>query len=247
MAGHSAFKNIMHRKDAQDGRRARLFNKLAREITVAARTGFPEPQANPRLRSAILAARAHNMPRERIERAVKGRGGEQYQYEEVHYEGYGPAKVALMVETLTDNRRRTVAELRTLFGKHGGSLEANGAVRFRFERVGTIIYACEGDEGERIFETALEAGAEDIRFEAGECEILTEPNELARLREIMEIGYGSPLQARLGWRALDHVALQPDDARRLLELMRVLDDHEDVQYVSGNFTFDQEFIDNFVS
>lgn len=240
MAGHSAFKNIMHRKNAQDGKRARLFSKLAREITVAARIGSPDVSANPRLRSAIQAARAHNVPRERIERATRRRdNGQQEQYEEIVYEGYGPGGVALMVDTLTDNRRRTVAELRTLFSKHLGSLETNGAVRFRFVRVGSVTYACEYDQGEHMFELALEAGAEDIRFSDDKCEVLTLPDQLLRVREIMEAEYGSPLAARLSWRALDSVELRPDDASGLMELLKALDGHEDVQQVSGNFVFDR--------
>lgn len=247
MAGHSAFKNIMHRKDAQDGRRARLFNKLAREITVAARIGSPDALANPRLRSAMQAARAHNMPRGRIERAMKGRGGQQEQYEEIVYQGYGPGGVALMVDSLTDNRRRTVAELRTLFSKHSGSLETNGAVRFRFTRVGSITYACRYDQSNRMFELALEAGVEDIHFSDGKCEILTRPDQLTQIREIIEAEYGSPLTARLSWQALDNVELQPDDASSLMELLKALDDNQDVQQVSSNFEFDQELTDEIAS
>ena len=167
MAGHSQFKNIMHRKGAQDIKRAKMFNKFAREIAVAAKSGLPDPAANPRLRAAIIAARAQNMPKDRIDRAVKSGspGGDDANYEEVRYEGYGPGGIALIVEALTDNRNRTAAEVRSAFTKHGGTLGETGSVAFMFSRIGLIVYPAKAAEPDAMFEAALEAGAENVEFE----------------------------------------------------------------------------------
>ncbi|MEE2746101.1 MAG: YebC/PmpR family DNA-binding transcriptional regulator, partial [Pseudomonadota bacterium] len=165
MAGHSQFKNIMYRKGAQDSKRAKLFSKLIREISVAARSGIPELDKNPRLRSAVTAARAANMPKDNIERAIKKAAGgdDSESFEEIRYEGYGPGGVAIIVEALTDNRNRTASELRTAFSKHGGNLGETGAVSFMFDRVGLVHYPVESGNAETIFDAALEAGAEDVQ------------------------------------------------------------------------------------
>src|SRR5512143_3196231 len=177
MAGHSQFKNIMYRKGAQDARRARAFTKLIRELTVAARTGIPDPAANPRLRSAVIAARMANMPKDTIERAIRrgagAEGGEQY--EEVRYEGYGPGGVALIVEALTDNRNRTASEVRAAFGRHGGTMGETGSVSYLFERVGLIHYSAAAADAAAVFEAALEAGAEDLRSDESGHEICCRP------------------------------------------------------------------------
>ena len=177
MAGHSQFKNIMYRKGAQDAKRARAFTKLIRELTVAARAGLPDPAANPRLRSAVIAARTANMPKDTIERAIKrGAGAEGIeQFEEIRYEGYGPGGVALIVEALTDNRNRTASEVRAAFGRHGGTLGESGSVSFMFERVGLVQYPPEAASAEAMFEAALEAGAEDVQSAESGHESIARP------------------------------------------------------------------------
>jgi YebC/PmpR family DNA-binding regulatory protein len=237
MAGHSQFKNIMYRKGAQDAKRARAFTKLIREITVAARTGLPDPAANPRLRSAIMAARAVNMPKDTIDRAIKrgsgGEGGEQY--EEVRYEGYGPGGVAMIVEALTDNRNRTATEVRTAFGKFGGTLGESGSVSFLFERVGLIHYPAGAGTPDEMFEAALEAGADNV--ESGEAghDIVCKPDDLGAVRESLESRFGAAEAARLDWRPRTTVAVSEDDLQSLIKLLGALDDNDDVQRVTANF------------
>jgi YebC/PmpR family DNA-binding regulatory protein len=245
MAGHSQFKNIMHRKGAQDARRARLFNKIAREITVSAKSGMPDPAANPRLRAAIQAARAQNMPKDRIERAIKqgSPGGDDANYEEVRYEGYGPGGVALIVEALTDNRNRTAAEVRSAFTKNGGTLGETGSVAFMFNRIGLITYPAATAGAEEMFEAALEAGAENVESFDEVHEVATALEDLSAVRDALEARFGTPDSAKLTWKPLNTVSPDDEAAQTLLKLIDVLDDNDDVQSVSGNFEIPEETLE----
>ncbi len=237
MAGHSQFKNIMHRKGAQDIKRAKIFNKLTREIAVAAKSGLPDPAANPRLRAAIQAARVQNMPRDRIERAIKSGspGGDTASYEEVRYEGYGPGRVALIVEALTDNRNRTAAEIRSAFGKHGGSLGETNSVAFLFNRVGQIFYPAGTAGADAMFEAALEAGADNVDSDEDGHTITTSVEGFSGVRDALDARFGPAESARLGWEPLNTVAPDEEAAATLLKLIDVLEDNDDVQTVEGNF------------
>jgi YebC/PmpR family DNA-binding regulatory protein len=237
MAGHSQFKNIMHRKGAQDARRGRQFAKLIREITVAARQGLPDPAFNPRLRAAILAARQANMPKDTVDRAIKkatgGTGGEDYA--EVRYEGYGPAGVAIIVEALTDNRNRTASEIRSAFAKHGGALGETNSVSFLFNRLGVIRYPASAGTADDVLEAAIEAGAENVDSDAEAHEITTATEDFFAVRDSLESRLGAPESARLDWRPTTSVSLDEARAAALLKLLEVLDESEDVQNVYANF------------
>ena len=237
MAGHSQFKNIMYRKGAQDAKRAKAFTKLIRELTTAARTGLPDPNANPRLRAALIAARTANMSKDTIERAIKrGAGGEDSaNYEEVRYEGYGPGGVAIIVEALTDNRNRTVSDLRTTFSKHGGALGETNSVSFLFERKGMVRYPARAASAEAMFDAALEAGAENVESDAESHEATSAPEDFARLRDQLEAKFGAPQEARLVWRPTTTVPVDAGAAESLLKLVDILEDNDDVQTVSANF------------
>ena len=245
MAGHSQFKNIMHRKGAQDVKRAKMFNKLAREISVAAKSGLPDPAANPRLRAAIIAARTQNMPKDRIDRAIKSGspGGDDGNYEEVRYEGYGPGGIALIVEALTDNRNRTAAEVRSAFTKHGGSLGETGSVAFMFSRIGLIVYPAKAAGAEAMFEAALEAGAENVDSTDDVHEITTSMEDMSAVRDALEEKFGPAESAALTWKPVNTVAPDEDTAASLLKLIDVLDDNDDVQTVSGNFDIPNELLE----
>jgi YebC/PmpR family DNA-binding regulatory protein len=246
MAGHSQFKNIMHRKGAQDAKRAKVFTKLIRELTVAARSGMPDPGANPRLRAAIQAARAGNMPRDTIDRAIKrGAGGEDgANYEEVRYEGYGPGSVAIIVEALTDNRNRTASEVRSAFSKNGGALGETNSVSFMFDRIGSIRYGVEAADAEAMFEAALEAGADNVESSEDGHEITCAPDDLGTVREVLEGKFGTPDHARLDWRPQTLVPVASEDtARTLLKLLDILDDNDDVQRVQANFDIPDDIMD----
>jgi len=237
MAGHSQFKNIMHRKGAQDARRARKFAKLIREITVSARQGLPEPSHNPRLRAAIAAAREENMPRDTIERAIKkaigaGAGDD---YVEVRYEGFGPHGVAVIVEALTDNRNRTASDIRAALSKHGGSLGETNSVAFMFERRGVIRYAPDKAEADAMFEAALEAGAANVESGPDGHEITTEIADLHAVRDALEAKFGPPGEARFEWRPATTVPLDEEQARSVLRLLDALDEYDDVQNVFANY------------
>jgi YebC/PmpR family DNA-binding regulatory protein len=240
MAGHSQFKNIMYRKGAQDAKRAKVFTKLIRELTVAARSGAADPDMNPRLRTAMAAAKAANMPKDTMERAVKrGSGGaDDAAFEEVRYEGYGPGGVALIVEALTDNRNRTAADLRTAFSKHGGSLGETGSVSFLFDRVGLIRYAADAASPDDMFEAAVDAGSDDV--ESGEAghEILCAPDHLSAVRDDLEQRFGAPAAAHLDWRPQTTVPVDETAAQTLFHLLDALDDADDVQRVATNFEVD---------
>ncbi|MGF1640737.1 MAG: YebC/PmpR family DNA-binding transcriptional regulator [Rhodospirillales bacterium] len=237
MAGHSQFKNIMYRKGAQDAKRAKAFTKLIRELTVAAKSGLPDPDANPRLRLAVAAARAANMPKDTIERAIRrGAGAEgEAQYEEIRYEGYGPGGVALIVEALTDNRNRTASEVRAAFGKHGGSLGETGSVSFMFDRIGIIHYPPDAAGAEDMFEAALDAGATDVSSDGDGHEISCVPDDLSSIRDALERRFGPVDAARLDWRPNVTVSVDEDRAVSLFKLLDALEDNDDVQRVAANF------------
>ena len=236
MAGHSQFKNIMHRKGRQDAVRARLFTRLQREIQVASRAGLPDPGSNPRLRAAIQAAKAANMPKDNIERAIKrGQGGEGESYEEVRYEGYGPGGVAVIVEALTDNRNRTASAVRSTFAKHGGSLGETNSVSYQFNRVGSIRYPAEVADADTMLEAAIEAGADDVESNEEGHEIVCAPDELDAVREALEARFGPPEQAALSWRPQATVPVDDERAEGLFKMLQALDDNDDVQRVVANF------------
>ncbi len=238
MAGHSQFKNIMHRKGAQDAKRAKVFTKIIRELTVSAKTGLPDPAANPRLRAAVQAAKEANMPKDTMERAIKrgSGGGDDTNFEEVRYEGYGPGSVAIIVEGLTDNRNRTASEVRSAFGKHGGNLGETNSVSFMFDRIGAIHYKVEVASSEDMFEAALEAGAENVESTEDGHEITCSPDDLGAVREALETRFGAPTSARLDWKPQTTVPIGDEQtAQALLKLLDVLEDNDDVQRVQANF------------
>ena len=241
MAGHSQFKNIMHRKGAQDAKKAKVFTKIIRELTVAAR-GNPDPNANPRLRAAMTAAREQNMPKDTMERAIKrGAGGEDTaNYEEIRYEGYGPGGVAIIIEALTDNRNRTAGDIRTAFGKHGGALGETNSVSFMFERIGNITYPAKAASADAMFEAALEAGARDVDSTADNHEVICAPEDFAALSEALEKKFGAPAQAALIWRPQTTVPVDEEVAQSVLKLIDVLDDNDDVRTVFANFEVSDE-------
>ena len=237
MAGHSQFKNIMHRKGAQDARRARQFAKIIREITVSARQGLPDPGSNPRLRAAVTAARQANMPKDTVDRAIKkaaGAGGGD-DYAEVRYEGYGPAGVAVIVEALTDNRNRTASDIRSAFSKHGGALGETNSVSFMFSRMGAIRYAASAGSADDVLEAAIEAGADNAESDTEWHEVTCAVEEFFAVRDALEARFGAPDSARLDWRPTTSVTLDEDRAGSLLKLLDVLEDNDDVQNVYANF------------
>jgi YebC/PmpR family DNA-binding regulatory protein len=236
MAGHSQFKNIMHRKGAQDAKRARLFARLTREIIVAAREGLADPALNPRLRGAMAAARAANMPRDNIERAIKrATGGEDTaHYQDVRYEGFAPGGVAVIIEALTDNRNRTASEIRTAFAKHGGTLAETGSVSHQFTHVGSIVFPARVGTAEAIFEAAVDGGANDVESSASGHEVLCDVEAFNTVRDALESRLGPPSSARLIWRALMDVPVSGETAVAVLELLDMLEDTDDVQQVFAN-------------
>ncbi|MDO6413778.1 YebC/PmpR family DNA-binding transcriptional regulator [Sphingomonas sp. BIUV-7] len=244
MAGHSKYKNIMHRKGAQDKKRAVLFSKLSREITVAARAGLPDIAMNSRLRSAVIAARKEGMPRDNIERSInKAAGNEGETYDEIRYEGFGPGGVALIVETLTDNRNRTATNVRLAFSKNGGNLGAPGAVSHGFDRLGLISYPASAGDAEKVFEAALEAGAEDVESNEDGHSIWTAQENLHEVAKGIEPVLGEPEGIKLVWRPQTSVDVSAEDAETLMKLIDALDDDDDVQNVSGNYEISDEIME----
>ncbi len=238
MAGHSQFKNIMHRKGRQDATRGKIFNKIAREITVAAKSGLPDPAANPRLRAAMAEARANNMPRERIERAIKAGqpgGADAANYEEVRYEGYGPGGVALIVEALTDNRNRTAAEIRTAFGKNGGALGETNSVSFMFTRCGQIVFAAKVASADAMLEAVIEAGGDNVESDTETHSVTTSVEDFGAARAALESKFGEAQSAKLAWLPNMQTPITGDAAAALLKLIETLDDNDDVQTVYGNY------------
>jgi YebC/PmpR family DNA-binding regulatory protein len=236
MAGHSQFKNIMHRKGRQDKVKSKLFSKLAREITVSAKLGLPDPAMNPRLRAAVLAARAENMPKDNIDRAIKkAAGGDAEHYDEVRYEGYGPGGVAVIVEVLTDNRNRTAGEVRATFTKSGGNLAETGAVSFMFDHVGVVEYDAKAASADAMLEAAIDAGAEDVVSSDAGHEIYTAADSLGAVAKALEQKFGEPRKAALTWKPQNTVAIDDQQGEKLLRLIETLNEHDDVQQVYANF------------
>ena len=244
MAGHSQFKNIMYRKGAQDAKRAKLFTKIIRELTVAARSGLPDPDQNPRLRLAVAAAKTANMTRDTMDRAIRrGAGAEDgEQFDEIRYEGYGPGGVAIIVEALTDNRNRTASDVRAAFSKHGGSLGETNSVSFLFDRVGSLQYRADSGTAEEMFEAALDAGARDVESTIEGHEILCVPNDFNDVREALEGQFPASERAGLVWRPQTTIELNEDDAEQLFRLLESLEDSDDVQSVFANFSVSDDIM-----
>jgi YebC/PmpR family DNA-binding regulatory protein len=241
MAGHSKFKNIQHRKGAQDKKRSAQFSKLSREITVAAKMGMPDPDMNPRLRLAVNAAKAQSMPKDNIQRAIdKAAGGDAESYDEMRYEGYGPGGVAIIVEALTDNRNRTATNVRTAFSKNGGNLGASGAVSHGFDRMGLITYPINAGDADSVFEAALEAGAEDMESSEDEHSIWTAMDSLHEVAKALEATLGEAESAKLAWKPQVLVEVDEANAATLLKMIDALEDDDDVQTVWGNFDVSDE-------
>jgi YebC/PmpR family DNA-binding regulatory protein len=236
MAGHSQFKNIMHRKGRQDKVKSKLFGKLAREITVSAKIGLPDPAMNPRLRAAVIAARAENMPKDNIERAIKkATGGDAETYDEIRYEGYGPGGVAVIVEVLTDNRNRTAGEVRASFTKSGGNLAETGAVSFMFDHVGVVEYDAKVASDDAMLEAAIDAGAEDVVSSEGGHEVYTTQDTLRDVAKALEAKFGEARKAALVWKPQNTVAVNDEHGEKLIKLIETLNEHDDVQNVYANF------------
>ena len=244
MAGHSQFKNIMHRKGAQDARRAKVFTKIIREITISVKTGSADPSANPRLRAALVNARGANMSKDTLDRAIKKAqgAGDDTAYEEVRYEGYGPGGVAVIVETLTDNRNRTAGEVRAAFAKHGGALGETNSVSFQFERKGQVVYPAAAATAEAMFEAAVEAGAEDVESDAAAHTVLCAPGDFAGVRDALEAKFGGAQEASLAWRPTTTTPVDAETAPGLLKLIGVLEDNDDVQRVAANFEIAEDVL-----
>jgi YebC/PmpR family DNA-binding regulatory protein len=236
MAGHSQFKNIMFRKGKQDKERSKLFAKLGREITVASKSGMPDPKLNPRLRNAIIAAKAESMPKDNIERAIKkGQGGDAESYDEIRYEGRGPGGTAIIVEALTDNRNRTTADVRSTFSKYGGAMGETGSVAFMFDHVGVIAYPADTGSEDAMLELALDAGAEECITTDDGHEFLTGLESFLTVREALEAKLGAPTSAAITWRSKNSVSVPDDAGETLVKMIEILDDHDDVQNVYGNY------------
>jgi YebC/PmpR family DNA-binding regulatory protein len=243
MAGHSQFKNIMHRKGKQDAVRSKLFSKLAREITVSAKLGLPDPAMNPRLRAAILAARAENMPKDNIDRAIKkAAGGDSENYDEIRYEGYGPGGVAVIVEALTDNRNRTASEVRSYFTKSGGNLAETGAVSFMFDRVGIIEFDVAKASADDMLEAAIEAGADDVTSSEDGHSVQTTVENLNEVAHALEAKFGEPRKSGLIWRPQNTIAVDDETGEKLLRLVETLEDNDDVQNVYANFEISESLM-----
>ncbi|HET7410960.1 MAG TPA: YebC/PmpR family DNA-binding transcriptional regulator [Paracoccaceae bacterium] len=248
MAGHSKWANIQHRKGRQDAARSKLFSKLAKEITVAAKMGDPDPEKNPRLRLSIKEAKAVSVPKDVIERAIrKSQGGDAENYDEIRYEGYGPGGVAMIVEVMTDNRNRTAGNVRSLFGKHGGNMAETGAVSFMFDRKGQILYRAEAGSEDAVLEAALEAGAEDVESSDEGHAIYTGATDLAEVAAALEATLGEAESAKLIWKPQTLTPVDEDTAGTLMKLIAALDDDDDVQNVTANFEISDEVMERLAS
>lgn len=241
MAGHSQFKNIMHRKGRQDAARSKLFSKLAKEITVAAKMGDPDPAANPRLRLAVQNAKAQSMPKDNIQRAInKSQGGDSESYEEIRYEGYGPGGVAIIVEVLTDNRNRSASNVRAAFTKNGGSMGETGSVSFMFDRVGQILYPASAGSADKVLEAAIEAGAEDVQSDEEGHSIVCAFEDVGSVSAALEAALGEAEEVKIIWKPQNGTPVDEDRAATLMKLIGVLEDDDDVQNVYSNFEIDDE-------
>ena len=248
MAGHSKFKNIQFRKGAQDKKRSKLFSKLSRDITIAAKTGTPDPGSNARLRLAITNARAESMPKDNIDRAIKkALGGETDTYEDIRYEGFGPGGIGLIVEVLTDNRNRTAANVRSTFSKNGGNMGESGSVAFMFDRLGQITYPVSAGSEDAIMEAAIEAGAEDAESDADGHTIYTAFEDLGAVIEALEASLGPARSTAMIWRPKTLTPIAGDDCATLMKLINALDDDDDVQNVWANFDMSEEDLGKYAS
>ena len=241
MAGHSKWANIQHRKGRQDAARSKLFSKLAKEITVAAKMGDPDPDKNPRLRLAVKEAKSQSCPKDVIDRAIKkSMGGDAETYDEIRYEGYGPNGVAVIVEAMTDNRNRTASNVRSTFGKNGGNLGETGSVGFMFERKGEIVYAASVGDHDKVFEAALEAGAEDVESDEEGHVVYCAGNDLSEVSAAMDAALGESESAKLIWKPTTTTELGLEDMQKLMKLIDALEDDDDVQNVYANFEASDE-------
>jgi YebC/PmpR family DNA-binding regulatory protein len=243
MAGHSQFKNIMHRKGAQDKKKGKKFNKLAREITVAAKSGQSDPSVNSRLRNAIDAARKENMSSDRIKRAIEQanpNNADASNYEEIRYEGYGPGGVAVIVEGLTDNRHRTASDVRMAFAKNGGAMGELNSVSFMFTKVGSIVFVASVAADDKMFEAAVEAGADNVETSNGTHEVTTKPTDFIAVKEALEKKFGAAQDSGIIWKPNNTVPVNGEQAKELLELIEALEDSDDVQTVFTNFEVDED-------
>jgi YebC/PmpR family DNA-binding regulatory protein len=244
MAGHSQFKNIMFRKGAQDKKRARIFSRLAREITVAAKSGLPDPDSNPRLRTAIAAARAENMPKDNIERAIqKSQGADAASLEEIRYEGFGPGGVSVIVEAMTDNRNRTAGEVRSAFQKNGGSMGETGSVAYQFDRVGSIHYPAQAADADAMLEAVIEAGGDDCVSGPDGHQIICETAALHEVAAALEARFGPPQSTALIWKPRLTVAVGAEEASVLLKMLGALDESDDVQNIYANYEIDDAIME----
>ena len=244
MAGHSKWANIQHRKGRQDAARSKLFSKLSKEITVAAKMGDPDPDKNPRLRLAVKEAKAQSMPKDNIERAIrKAAGGEGDAYEEIRYEGYGPGGAAVIVEAMTDNRNRTASTVRAAFGKNGGNLGETGSVGFMFERKGEIAFPVSAGDEDEVMSAAIEAGAEDVEIDEHGHVVYCADSELNEVAAALEATLGESETARLIWKPTSSANLGFEDARKLLQLIETLEDDDDIQRVTSNFEIPDEMME----
>ena len=246
MAGHSKFKNIMHRKGRADAVRSKLFSKLSREITVAAKSGLPDPAMNARLRLAVANAKAESMPKDNIDRAIKkGAGGDAESYDEVRYEGFGPGGVALIVEGLTDNRNRAAANIRSTFSKNGGNMGASGSVAFMFDRLGQIVYPAKVGGEEAVMEAAIEAGAEDVESDEESHTIFTAYESFAEVASALEARLGEAKSTKIIWRPKGATPISGDPVGTLMKLLDALEDDDDVQSVYGDYEISDEDMEKF--
>jgi YebC/PmpR family DNA-binding regulatory protein len=237
MAGHSKFKNIMHRKGAQDKKRAKAFTRIVKEIIVATKSGMPDPNFNPRLRTAIATAKQLNLPKDKIESAIKKAtsGNDGINYDEIKYEGYGPSGIAIIVETLTDNKNRTASEVRAAFSKYGGTLGEQGSVSYLFNRVGSIVYRNFDIHKDQLMESAIELEADDCIEENGYVEIICSVEKYPEISENLTQKFGTPLESEIQWRADTIITLDKEKEEKILKLIEALDALEDVQSVSDNY------------
>jgi YebC/PmpR family DNA-binding regulatory protein len=243
MAGHSKWANIQHRKGRQDAARSKLFSKLAKEITVAAKMGDPDPDKNPRLRLAVKEAKSQSVPKDVIDRAIKkSQGGDAENYDEIRYEGYGPNGVAIMVEAMTDNRNRTASNVRSTFGKNGGNLGETGSVSFMFDRKGEIVYPASAGDHDTVFEAALEAGAEDVESADDEHVIYCADTDLNEVSAALEAALGESQSTKLIWKPTTTTELGLEDMQKLMKLVDALEDDDDVQNVTTNFEATDEVL-----
>ncbi|MEO0823338.1 MAG: YebC/PmpR family DNA-binding transcriptional regulator [Pseudomonadota bacterium] len=243
MAGHSKWANIQHRKGRQDAARSKLFSKLAKEITVAAKMGDPDPDKNPRLRLAVKEAKANSVPKDVIDRAIKkSQGGDADSYDEIRYEGYGPGGVAMIVETMTDNRNRTAGNVRSTFGKHGGNMAETGAVSFMFDRKGQILYPAEKGDADTMLEAAIEAGAEDVESGEDGHVIWTEASDLGEVSTALEGALGEADSTKLVWKPQTLTPVDETTGATLLKLIATLEDDDDVQSVTANFDMPDDIL-----